>query len=605
MNPLEGNPLATRDDVAAALMALWRPLRPYYSTGGARVSLSSFGAHFPIEAAELEGFARPLWGIAPLLAGGFDFPDTALLLSGLANGTDPQHPEYWGPIGDRDQHTVEAAAIAFALMVAPDHLWAPLPQASKHRLAVWLDGALRVEVPANNWNFFVVLCGTALRRLGYPVPEASLDRAFDALETYWMGNGWYRDGSTRQLDHYIAFAMHFYGLLYARLNGDADPGRASMYRERARTFAPHYRHWFADDGAVLPFGRSLTYRFAPAGFWGALGFSGDASGTGAKGLFLKHLRWWRDNADFDRDGVLPVGYAYPNPQMAEPYNSAQSPYWAFKAFAPLALPADDPFWTAPEDVPPAEPFVTQPEPGFVLQRDAAQVVALTAGQQAPQWFRHAPEKYGKFAYSTRYGFSVESERRDFPGAAFDSMLVFSRDGITFDGRHDCLDARIGEGFVFSRWSPFADVEVETWLLPVGLGHVRVHRIVTAIRVLAGEGGFAVPRLTIDGRGEESGIAYVETASDYSGIRSLGGPPRGGLVQVARPNTNLMAPRTLVPQLRGELLAGEHVLATLVVASPDRQAARRALADPPGWSLAPLLAAIEGLPPAPGWDIGRG
>jgi hypothetical protein len=65
----------------------------------------------------------------------------------------------------------------------------------------------------------------------------------------------------------------------------------------------------------------------------------------------------------------------------------------------------------------------------------------------------------------------------------------------------------------------------------------------------------------------------------------------------------MASRTLVPQLRGELPAGEHVLATLVVASPNKQAARRALADPPGWSLGALLEATAGLPPAPGWNLG--
>lgn len=31
------------------------------------------------------------------------------------------------------------------------------------------------------------------------------------------------------------------------------------------------------------------------------------------------------------------------------YNSAQSPYWALKAFLPLALPASHPFWTSKEE----------------------------------------------------------------------------------------------------------------------------------------------------------------------------------------------------------------------------------------------------------------
>jgi len=73
-NPLHGNPLVSRDDVAKAVMDLFTPLLPYFSEGGARVRLSATGAHFDRAAADLEGFARPLWGIVPLAAGGYDFP---------------------------------------------------------------------------------------------------------------------------------------------------------------------------------------------------------------------------------------------------------------------------------------------------------------------------------------------------------------------------------------------------------------------------------------------------------------------------------------------------------------------------------------------------
>ena len=46
--------------------------------------------------------------------------------------------------------------------------------------------------------------------------------------------------------------------------------------------------------------------------------------------------------------MLSIGYGYPNLFMCESYNSAGSPYWALKAFLPLALPEDHPFWTAEE-----------------------------------------------------------------------------------------------------------------------------------------------------------------------------------------------------------------------------------------------------------------
>lgn len=46
-----------------------------------------------------------------------------------------------------------------------------------------------------------------------------------------------------------------------------------------------------------------------------------------KGIVLRHLRWWLKQPMFDRDGVLSVGYSYPNLAMAEDYNAPGSPYW--------------------------------------------------------------------------------------------------------------------------------------------------------------------------------------------------------------------------------------------------------------------------------------
>ena len=102
----------------------------------------------------------------------------------------------------------------------------------------------------------------------------------------------------------------------------------------------------------MPFGRSLTYRFAIASFWGALAWADvetDLSWGSIRGLSLRHLRWWADKPISDRDGVLSVGFAYDNRVLSESYNSPASPYWCMKAFTSLAAPADHPFWTSPEE----------------------------------------------------------------------------------------------------------------------------------------------------------------------------------------------------------------------------------------------------------------
>src|SRR6266404_7994219 len=131
-NPMAGNPLMTRSDVARAIKDLYLPLTQYYSEGSARVRLDMAGATFDRTAADLEGFARPLWGLAPLAAGGgADFVDWEMFRRGLANGMNPEHPEFWGHSQNRDQRLVELAAVGFALALMPDVLWHAQPPEAK------------------------------------------------------------------------------------------------------------------------------------------------------------------------------------------------------------------------------------------------------------------------------------------------------------------------------------------------------------------------------------------------------------------------------------------------------------------------------------------
>jgi hypothetical protein len=574
-NPLSGNPLKTRGDVEKALLDLFDPLLPAFSEGGARVSLSATAAHFDQAAADLEGFARPLWGLAPYAAGGGAFPHWPLYAKGLANGTDPEHPEYWGKVTDRDQRMVELAALGFALRLVPQHLWDPLDERARRNVETYLLEARPHQFADNNWKFFRVMIDLGLERIGVDFDRTLTEQYLQELEAFYLGDGWYRDGNVPRVDHYIPFAMHFYGLIYATL-ATSDEVRKHRFREWARLFAPNVRHWFADDGGALVFGRSMTYRFACAGFWAALAFADEEAlpWGDVKGYYLRHLRWWTRHPIADRSGVLTVGFGYPNLLMSENYNSAGSPYWAFKAFLPLALPASHPFWTAEETPAPvfSEPSA-QPQPGMVMVHTPGNVVALSSGQENLQ-MRFGSEKYAKFVYSSRYAFSVESDERNFEGAALDGVLAFSDDGRHFRVRETNEDARIAGDVLYARWRPWSDVEVETWLLPASPWHIRVHRIRTPRPLATAEGGFAIPRADayrkLERIEERNGAALVIGSGDFSGLVDLGSTiERRGIALKAPPNTNLLYPKTFVPQLRGEIPDGETVLTTAAVALTDR------------------------------------
>lgn len=598
-NPLHGNPLRSRADVEKGLRDLFAPLLPYFSKGGARVRLDGAGAHFDRAAADLEGFARPLWGLAPLAAGGGAFEHWELYRQGLINGTDPDHPEYWGEVNATDQRMVELAAIGFTLKLLPHLVWDPLPQQAKDNLAAYLTHARRFDYADNNWKFFRILVDLGLDQCGVEFDRSLTETYLEELDGFYLGDGWYRDGNVRRIDHYIPFAMHFYGLIYARL-APADDPRVAIYKERASQFVRDIEHWFDEDGGALAFGRSLTYRFACGGIWGALAFANlEALPWGRiKGHFLRHLRWWSRLPIADRDGVLSIGYGYPDLFMSESYNSAGSPYWALKAFLPLALPEDHPFWTTEEE---AADFDAAPvplrHPGMVMMHTKGNVVALSSGQQNWQ-MRHGAEKYSKFVYSSRYGFSVEVDERAYPQGAFDGMLAFSDDGRHYRVRETNESARIAGDTLHAVWKPWSDVTVETWLLPASPWHIRIHRITTPRPLHATEGGFAIARadMNADTYIDEKGRGVSISPTDISAIVDLGGQREGRAFR-ALPNTNLIVSKTIVPQLRGDIPAGTTLLVTAAMALPagaEAEAALRAVPPAPDLSQLETLFAREGV-----------
>ncbi len=239
--------------------------------------------------------------------------------------------------------------------MAPEQIFYPLSKEEQTRFADWLYQVNYHKIPENNWRFFIVLVNLGLKNVGMPYSSERIKQELEALDTYYLGEGWYSDGATEQRDYYIAFAMHYYALIYAHLMKEEDPVRSKLYIERAKIFAQDFIYWFSEDGDSIPYGRSLTYRFAQCAFWGALALNDvEVFSYGVmKGIVLRHLRDWFQKPIFSRDGILSIGYSYENLVMSESYNAPGSPAWSLKAFLPLALSESHPFWQAKEEPLPA------------------------------------------------------------------------------------------------------------------------------------------------------------------------------------------------------------------------------------------------------------
>ena len=104
--------LNTKADFTALMYQFLDPLKPYYSAGCARLHLGETGAKYKQSTIELEAFSRPLWALVPFWAGGGADPEfESIYRKGLAAGSDPESPEYWGRCKNHD-HPFWAAEAA-------------------------------------------------------------------------------------------------------------------------------------------------------------------------------------------------------------------------------------------------------------------------------------------------------------------------------------------------------------------------------------------------------------------------------------------------------------------------------------------------------------
>lgn len=562
------NSLGTKLEYQKLLLDLLNPLLPYYSKGGARLRLGVTATNYDKVASELEAFSRPLWGLVPFWAGGGSAPEFEdIYLRGIINGTDPESDEYWGGFHPFDQRFVEMAAISYGLILTPDKLWDPLTTKQKENLVNWLNGINENELPVCNWVLFAVLVNIALKKCGAPYDAEKLEKYLDGADSFYLGEGWYRDGDSNQKDYYISFAIHFYSLFYAKVMQQEDPERSELYRKRAFEFAEQFIYWFDESGRALPFGRSLTYRFGQVSFFSACLIAGvEPFSYGViKGLIARHLKDWMERPIFDREDVLTIGYGYPNLVMAERYNGPGSAYWGLKTFAMLMLPDDHPFWDAP-----SEPMINLLEQiplkyaDMLIRRYDGHTCAFVPGNYSPKGHGQTPAKYSKFAYDTLFSINVAKSSHELHEAAPDSMLAFVIDGYTYV-RRVCNDFHVEDDYVESVWTPYRGIEVTSRIIPDGNGHRREHIIKSEIDCVAYDCGYAV-QIDVDGESmtEEENRATVSNNYASCTVYSEDGCKIGtGEIIIADPNTNLYYPMTRIPAVRYDIEKGINRINTRV------------------------------------------
>jgi hypothetical protein len=257
-------------------------------------------------------------------------------------------------------------------------------------------------------------------------------------------------------------------------------------------------------------------------------------------------------------------------------------------------------------------------------------------------------KYGAFAYSSAYGYSVPPGLFTLEQYALASQLGLSDDGGEYwktrrISEYAALEHRRSEDsqrettpVLVSIWKPFSDVTIRTTLVPSTEAtpnwHIRAHRIENAGSCVlkTADGAFAIRNARMsDGRqldpydpvkcegtqpriignydlatpaGWASGAAGAFAVSDGAvGIRALEpqdeqaaeraqgeGVGRAAMLVNADPNSNLAESRTVIPTLQGAIRAGETVwYVSAIYAKPSGDGvAKESYLD--GWNALPHI-----------------
>jgi hypothetical protein len=268
-----------------------------------------------------------------------------------------------------------------------------------------------------------------------------------------------------------------------------------------------------------------------------------------------------------------------------------------------------------------------PHPGHIMSYLGGHRMLLSSGQACGYAMKGTHAKYGKFAYSSAYGYSVPPGGYTLEQFALDSTLGLSDDeGEVWKRRRLCEKAGIeeheGKPVLVSTWKPFKDVIIETYLLSSVESspnwHIRAHRISAGREVMTADGSFAIRNIRkSDGRalrlydpqthegtypkimgnydldsggGTSAGTegAFAASSGAVGIIDLLDGSDRTAMIVNADPNSNLYESKTVIPTLRHTMKAGEAKwYVSGVYARPD------CAANPPdsylvGWTVKPTV-----------------
>jgi hypothetical protein len=426
---------------------------------------------------------------------------------------DPSHEHYWAePTGTKPtQRSVEAALVAIALHRLGAEFLSKLTSQERANINKWLSACTTIPERENNHAWFHATNQACRLALAQHFPEFKGDeawmledlKAMDALAPVG-DDGWYSDSPSLPLfDLYNFWTFGNFPLFWSRIIGHRYPKWDAIFKGRVKQFLEKTPYFFAPDGAMPLFGRSLPYRWATLSPM-LLGYEMKLW-PHSPGLLRRIVRthlnwWWRIGAYDEQLGKLPETLtAEGTPAASDPYIDNGHPYWTMLSYTLFSIPKSDVFWTAKEEPLPVE------QSDFSVRFKAPRMVLVgTKSSGQIRWLqaRNVPkrepyrDKYTKLICSSHFPFNVLKETDYIP---WDQAVVFRNAEGKCAGRMAVKDGKLIEDGIETTWTTKLgdkEVSVATRIRVAGEYEFRQHTIRANAETLKGwsfvEGSHALP-----------------------------------------------------------------------------------------------------------------
>lgn len=306
-----------------------------------------------------EALGRTFAGIAPWLSLPDDDTEEGKLrakfkaetIQALTNAVDPSSADYINFRTDA-QPIVDAAYVVQGFMRAPD-LWKALSQTTQQRYIAEIKSLRNRTGAYNNWLLFTAIEEAWLLSVGEDYEPYRTMTAINKLNEWYVGDGWYSDGSSFSTDYYNSYVIHpmmidiLKVMVAKKKMAEAQLTKAI---DRAARYAQVSERMISSTGEYPPLGRSITYRTAAFQTLGQVVLDQklpkELSPAQIRCALTKVFEnMFAGNQNFDAQGWLVLGFNGHQPEIADPYTCTGSLYMATLGFLPLGLPADNAFWT--------------------------------------------------------------------------------------------------------------------------------------------------------------------------------------------------------------------------------------------------------------------